>query len=177
MDILEVDNLTVEYPVRTVLTRRTIGKVHAVRGVSFSVKRGETLAVVGESGSGKTTMGKAVARLTAAKADRLQFDGEDLLSASGSSLRSLRQRLQMVFQNPYTSLDRSYSIRRIIEEPLKLHSGDSKFERSRRVNELLELVALRHELGERYLANLSGGQRQRVCHCSGTCASAPTNNL
>jgi oligopeptide/dipeptide ABC transporter ATP-binding protein len=143
--------------------RRTIGHVRAVDGVDLEMHRGETLGLVGESGSGKSTLGLALLRLVEPTGGRIEFDGTDVTSLSRRSLRALRRRIAMIFQDPYASLDPRQSIAGTIAEPLeihRLHPGRSA--RARRIGELLEMVGLSPELSDRRPHELSGGQRQRV---------------
>ena len=136
--------------------------VRAVDGVSFTVQRGETLALVGESGSGKSTTARLVLRLIEPSAGRIRFDGQDITAASQRSLRPLRQRMQMVFQDPFASLDPRLTVRQTLEEPLIVHRIGNAAERRGRVDELLGLVGLGPHHAERYTHAFSGGQRQRV---------------
>jgi peptide/nickel transport system ATP-binding protein len=129
--------------------------------VSFAIARGETFALVGESGSGKSTTARLVARLETATAGRVELEGQDYTRARGETLRQLRRRLQLVYQNPYASLDPRFTIADAVDEPLRAF-GTPRAERSRRVAELLDLVALPAAFLERRPAELSGGQRQRV---------------
>lgn len=133
----------------------------AVDDVSFSIDRGETLGIVGESGSGKTTLGKMLACLLPPTSGTLRFDDQDLLALSAPELRAQRRRFQMIFQDPYASLNPRLSVRRIIEEPLRTH-GVRKAERQRRLTELLDAVGLPASALLRYPHEFSGGQRQRI---------------
>jgi oligopeptide transport system ATP-binding protein len=136
--------------------------VRAVDGVSFTVLRGETLALVGESGSGKSTTARLVLRLIEPSAGRILFEGRDLTAASQRALRPLRQRMQMVFQDPFASLDPRLTVRQTLEEPLIVHGIGNAAERRARVDEMLGLVGLGAHHAERYTHAFSGGQRQRV---------------
>jgi peptide/nickel transport system ATP-binding protein/oligopeptide transport system ATP-binding protein len=143
--------------------RRTIGHVRAVDGVDLEVHRGETLGLVGESGSGKSTLGLALLRLVEPTGGRIEFDGTDVTALSRRSLRALRRRIAMIFQDPYASLNPRQSIADTIAEPLEIHGlHPGRGARARRVAELLEMVGLASELGNRRPHELSGGQRQRV---------------
>ena len=142
--------------------RRRHATLHALAGVDLSVARGECVALVGESGSGKTTLGRCALRLIEPTGGRIVFDGEDLMALSGDALRRRRRRFQMVFQDPYASLDPRQRIGSVVAEPLEVHSALGHRERAARVSELLALVGLAPELAGRYPHELSGGQRQRV---------------
>jgi oligopeptide transport system ATP-binding protein len=157
--LLEVSGLVKHYPVtRGILFRKQIGTVKAVDGISFSVDRGETLALVGESGCGKSTTARAVLRLVEPTAGSVRFDGEELTEASTERLRQLRREMQIVFQDPYASLNPRMPVRTILTEPYKIHGIDP----GDRVAELLSLVGLAPEHEGRYPHEFSGGQRQRV---------------
>jgi len=160
--LLSVQNLVKHYPVRSkgVLRRRN-GDVHAVCDISFDLHRGETLGLVGESGCGKSTTGRAVLNLQPPTAGKVLFDGEELASVGPARMRKLRQRLQIVFQDPYASLDPRMTVNDAIAEPLRIH-GRYDAEGPARVRELLGTVGLNPEHGNRYPHEFSGGQRQRV---------------
>jgi oligopeptide/dipeptide ABC transporter ATP-binding protein len=145
------------------LSGRTARSVHAVRGVSFSIARGQTLALVGESGSGKTTTGRAILRLVEATRGQITFDGIDVRTASAGQLRRLRERIQIVFQDPYSSLNPRITVADTLEEVLLVHGiGRTGSQRRDRVAALLADVGLGSEHAGRYPHELSGGQRQRV---------------
>jgi len=157
--LLEVTELVKHFPVtQGILFRHQIGTVKAVDGISFSVDRGETLALVGESGCGKSTTARAVLRLLEPTAGSVLFDGEELTEASTERLRELRREMQIVFQDPYASLNPRMPVRTILTEPYKIHGIDP----GDRVAELLSLVGLAPEHEGRYPHEFSGGQRQRV---------------
>lgn len=144
------------------LLRRRKQTVTAVRDVSFTVARGECLAVVGESGAGKSTVGRMVLRLIRPDTGRVVFDGVDVLGLPGREMRRLRQRMQMIFQDPYSSLDPRMNIADAVAEPLLVHTDLDRAARARRAAELLERVGIGQEYLHRYPAELSGGQLQRV---------------
>ncbi len=160
--LLEVTALKKHFPVRRGAMQREAGAVHAVDGVSFRLDRGETLGLVGESGSGKTTVARAVLRLTPPTAGRVVFDGVDLGQATAADLRALRPRMQMIFQDSYSSLNPRLSVGRSIAEPLLEHTTLSRAERGERVAELMNLVGLDPALAARMPHEFSGGQRQRI---------------
>jgi peptide/nickel transport system ATP-binding protein len=153
--ILEVQDLVKHFPVKG-------GRIHAVNGVSFRQARGETIGIVGESGCGKSTLARTVLRLIEPTSGQLLFDGEDLLRLPPRTLRRRRRDMQIVFQDPYASLDPRVRIGASIEEPLAIHRFGGRAERARRVAELLELVGLGAEAASRYPHEFSGGQRQRI---------------
>ncbi|WP_033295497.1 ABC transporter ATP-binding protein [Amycolatopsis jejuensis] len=161
MTALDVRDLEKDYPVRTGLLRRRTGSVHAVSGVGFTVDRGRTLGLVGETGCGKSTLASCLVRLIEPTAGTVLLDGEDFTALAPEALRTARRRIQMVFQDPYASLNPRMTIRAIISEALeihRLHRGN----RERRVSELLELVGLDPADANRFPTEFSGGQRQRV---------------
>lgn len=161
--LLEIAGLRKEFPVRRGLLGRLLGTVRAVDGVDLAVSRGECLALVGESGSGKTTIARCALRLVEPTAGSVRFDGEDLLALRPRELRRRRRRFQMVFQDPYGSLNPRQRIGSVVGEPLEVHeSGLSRREREERVRELLGTVGLPPEMTGRWPHELSGGQRQRV---------------
>jgi oligopeptide transport system ATP-binding protein len=162
--LVQVDALKVYFPIKEgIILERHIGDVRAVDDVSFVLRRGETLGLVGESGCGKTTTGRAVMRLYDATAGRIHFDGVDVTAIKGEALRRMRRRMQMIFQDPYASLDPRMTVNGIVAEPLEVHGeGGSSQERRDRVGGLLATVGLDPEYGVRYPHEFSGGQRQRI---------------
>lgn len=155
--VLRVDNLVKHFPIR-----RSSKVVHAVNGVSFAIGRGETLGLVGESGSGKTTVGRCILRLIEPTSGQIVFNGVELTSLTKKTLRRLRGSIQMVFQEPYESLDPRVTCQAIIEENLELSGASAGRERRERVGEMLELVKLPARLANRYPHELTGGEQQRL---------------
>ncbi len=160
--LLTVTNLAKYFPIRTGVFRRVTGQVKAVDGVSFTVNPGETLALVGESGCGKTTTGRALLRLIEPTSGSVEFDGVNVLALKGEALRKLRRRMQIVFQDPYGSLNPRMTIGAAIREGLIVHKLAEGAAATTRVRSLLEEVGLRPEYATRYPHEFSGGQRQRV---------------
>ncbi|GAA2848985.1 dipeptide ABC transporter ATP-binding protein [Pseudonocardia halophobica] len=161
--LLEVSGLTKHFPVRGGVLQRTKARVRAVDGLDFTVRRGETLGLVGESGSGKSTTGRLVLRLIEPTAGRVVFDGVDVLKLGRGAMRDMRSRMQMIFQDPYSSLDPQATVADSIGEPLSVHEGLRGAKRDGRVVELLERVGLKPQHLHRYPYEFSGGQRQRIC--------------
>ncbi|MBO8178619.1 MAG: dipeptide ABC transporter ATP-binding protein [Bacillus sp. (in: Bacteria)] len=160
--LLEIKDLKKHFPITGGIFGKTIGHVKAVDGVSFSVKKGETLGIVGESGCGKSTTGRMLMRLIEPTAGEIIFDGKDLMKLSKKDMRATRRDLQMVFQDPFASLNPRHTVEKILEEPLIVHGiGDEK-ERKKKVRELLEVVGLSSYHAKRYPHQFSGGQRQRI---------------
>lgn len=160
--LLEARDLRVHYPVRGGIFGRTIGAVRAVDGVSLSVTAGETLGLVGESGCGKSTLGRAITRLEEPTSGRVLFEGQDLANATKEDLFRLRREMQIIFQDPYASLNPRMTVGEIVREPLLVHRAGSKAEQLERVRSLLETVGLTGEMLDRYPSEFSGGQRQRI---------------
>jgi oligopeptide transport system ATP-binding protein len=160
--LLEVRDLKKHFPIRGGLLSRTIGWVRAVDGVSFDVKKGETLGLVGESGCGKTTTGRAVLRLIEPTSGSVRFQGQDILKLNKAEMRKLRREMQIIFQDPFGSLNPRMSVGEIIGEPLLIHRVGNRQEREKRVRELLEVVGLASYHARRYPHEFSGGQRQRI---------------
>ncbi len=160
--LLEVQGLKKYYPLRGGILGGKIGDVRAVDGVSFTVKRGKTLGLVGESGCGKSTLGRTVLRLEDLTEGRILFEGADLAHASGPELFRLRRDLQIIFQDPYSSLNPRMTVGEIVREPLLVHRMGTRAEQIESVRALLETVGLGSETLERYPHEFSGGQRQRI---------------
>jgi peptide/nickel transport system ATP-binding protein len=162
--LLDVQNLKVHFPIRKGLLRRTVGHVKAVDDISFRVYRGQTLGLVGESGCGKTTTGRAIIRLVEPTAGKVIFEGVDVASLSSHQLRQMRRKLQIIFQDPYGSLNPRMTVEAALVEPMKIHGiGTSKQDRLDRAVALLEEVDLEPRFLRRYPHEFSGGQRQRIC--------------
>ena len=162
--LVEVEGLKVWFPIRSgVVLDRHVGDVRAVDDVTFQIHRGETLGLVGESGSGKSTIGRALLRLYKPTAGRIVFDGHDITNLGERELRPLRRRMQMVFQDPFASLNPRHSVGRIVGEPLRVHGLVSgRRSTAHRVRELLQVVGLPGDAATRYPHEFSGGQRQRI---------------
>ncbi|EFH89770.1 ABC transporter ATP-binding protein [Ktedonobacter racemifer] len=161
--LLEVQGLKTYFPLtRGLVFQRKIGDIRAVDDVSFSIVRGQTLGLVGESGSGKTTIARTLVRLYKPTAGQIIFDGQNLASLEGEELRKVRQRIQMVFQDPYASLNPRFTIGSLIGEPMHIHGVAEGRDVHERVLELLRVVGLRPEYYDRYPHEFSGGQRQRI---------------
>ena len=161
--ILEIKGLKKHFPIKTGFFNKVTGHVRAVDGVDFQVMPGETLGIVGESGCGKSTTGRTILRLLDPSAGEVLFNGKDLAKLSKEEMRRMRKDIQMVFQDPYASLNPRKTIRQILLEPLKVHGiGSSRGERMKRVEEIIEVVGLRKEHLDRHPHDFSGGQRQRI---------------
>jgi oligopeptide/dipeptide ABC transporter ATP-binding protein len=159
--ILSIKNLSKDYTLSGGFSRRSKDVVHAVENISLEIAEGETLGIVGESGCGKSTLGRMIVRLEDPTAGSILFEGKDLAKESNRALRSIRKRLQMIFQDPYASLNPRRQIGKIVEEPLRIH-GMGKSERRTLALELLKKVGLDENSYEKYPHEFSGGQRQRV---------------
>jgi oligopeptide transport system ATP-binding protein len=160
--LLHVQDLKMHFPIYKGLLRRQVGAVHAVDGISFDVHRGETLGLVGESGCGKSTTGRAILQLYTPTSGEVDFEGVDIIKLKGEELRHTRRKMQMIFQDPYASLNPRMSIGEIVGEPLIVHNIASGKEVDDRVAHLLELVKLNPAFATRYPHEFSGGQRQRI---------------
>jgi peptide/nickel transport system ATP-binding protein/oligopeptide transport system ATP-binding protein len=161
--LLEVTDLIKHYPVRSGVLRRAVGTVHAVDGVSFALGVSETLGLVGESGCGKSTVARSVLRLVEPTSGRIQLDGRDITHLRKSELRPVRQSMQIVFQDPFASLNPRMTAGDIVGEPLSVHGLASGRDKQARVAELFQKVGLRADQMKNYPHQFSGGQRQRIC--------------
>ena len=161
--LVQVEDLKVWFPIKSgVVLDRHVGDVKAVDGVTLDIERGETLGLVGESGCGKSTVGRALLRLYDPTAGRIIFDGTDITHLKENELRPLRRRMQMVFQDPYASLNPRHSVGRMVAEPLRVHGLSKGKDAQKRVRELLQIVGLPADAASRYPHEFSGGQRQRI---------------
>lgn len=163
-NILEVKDLQVHFPVTEGLLKRRVGSIAAVNGVSFHIKRGETFSLVGESGCGKSTTALSVLKMQSVTGGQIIFDGENITQHSPGQMRRIRQKMQMVYQDPFGSLNPRMKIGSIIGEPLRVHglAGD-KEQYHARISSLMKTVGLLEDMAERYPHEFSGGQRQRIC--------------
>jgi oligopeptide/dipeptide ABC transporter ATP-binding protein len=160
--LVEVRDLVKHFPVRGGVLQRTIGQVQAVDGVTFDIRRGETLGLVGESGCGKTTVGRLVLRLIEPTAGTVRFDGVDLTALKGAALKPYRRRMQIIFQDPYASLDPRTPVGDSIGEGLRIHDLGTPAERRAKVTRMMDMVGLQAYHARRYPHEFSGGQRQRI---------------
>ena len=161
--LVELEDVRVWFPIKSgIVLDRHVGDIRAVDGVSLVIERGETLGLVGESGCGKSTLGRTILRLYKPTGGRVVFDGQDITSLSDHELQPIRRRMQMVFQDPYASLNPRQSVGRIVGEPLRVHGTATRPEVGTRVHELLEVVGLPADAANRYPHEFSGGQRQRI---------------
>jgi oligopeptide transport system ATP-binding protein len=162
-NLVEVRNLKKYFPItRGMFVQRDVGAVRAVDGLSFDIRDGETLGLVGESGCGKSTTGRTILQLHKATEGKVRFEGKELTELSGDDLRLARRDFQMIFQDPYASLNPRLTVESIIAEPLEVHNMGNGKERHERVKELMELVGLNPSMNNRYPHEFSGGQRQRI---------------
>lgn len=160
--LLRVDNLVKHFPIMAGIFQSQVGVVHAVDGISFNIRRGETFGLVGESGCGKSTAGRAILQLHHPTSGKVYFNDVDLVSMKSEELRKMRQRMQMIFQDPYASLNPRMIIRDIVGEPLVVHGATVNQEFKEKVDQLLETVRLNSGFASRYPHEFSGGQRQRI---------------
>ena len=160
--LVEAENLKVYFPIYAGILQRKVGDVRAVDDVTFEIRRGETLGLVGESGCGKSTTGRALIRLREATGGSVRFDGKDLSGMSREELRRMRRRMQIIFQDPYSSLNPRMTVGSIVAEPIETHKLARGAEKAERVRELLRLVGLNPQFTNRYPHEFSGGQRQRI---------------
>ena len=161
-DLVVVHNLKKYFPIKRGVFQRVVGYVQAVDGVSFEVKRGETLGLVGESGCGKSTTGKAILQLDRPTAGEVVLDGQDLVKLKGEKLRQMRRQMQIIFQDPFASLNPRMTVGQIVAEPLEVFGMSKGKEQEARVKELLKMVGLNPTFVTRYPHEFSGGQRQRI---------------
>ena len=160
--LLHVEDLKMHFPIYRGVFQRQVGAVRAVDGVSFDVKRGETLGLVGESGCGKSTTGRTILQLYKPTSGNVEFDGTNLVTLKGEQMRQMRRKMQMIFQDPYASLNPRMTVAQLVGEPLMVHSVATGAEITERVQHLLELVNLNPAFASRYPHEFSGGQRQRI---------------
>lgn len=160
--ILHVEDLKMHFPIKRGVIQRTVGYVHAVDGITFDIYQGETLGLVGESGCGKTTAGRTILQLYKATSGSVIFQGKDLVQLKSEEMRQTRRKIQMIFQDPYASLNPRMTVEEIIGEPLLVHNIENGKEIREHVKDLLELVGLNPAYVDRYPHEFSGGQRQRI---------------
>jgi oligopeptide transport system ATP-binding protein len=160
--LLKVEDLKMYFPIYRGVIQRQVGAVHAVDGISFDIRRGETLGLVGESGCGKSTTGRTILQLYKPTSGDVHFEGIDLVRLKGEELRKMRRKMQMIFQDPYASLNPRMTVADIVGEPLMVHNVANAQEIKERVEHLLEVVKLSPSFADRYPHEFSGGQRQRI---------------
>ncbi|KQL53829.1 dipeptide/oligopeptide/nickel ABC transporter ATP-binding protein [Heyndrickxia shackletonii] len=160
--LIKIENLKKSFPIQGGVFGKKVGEVKAVDDISFFIQKGETLGLVGESGCGKSTTGRMILRLLEPTSGKISFEGKDITSFSHTELRKIRSQMQMIFQDPFASLNPRHTVEKILEEPLIVHGVKDKKARKRKVKELLEIVGLNESHLKRYPHQFSGGQRQRI---------------
>ncbi len=161
--LLRIENLQMHFPVtQGIVLQKQVGVIKAVDGLNFTIKRGETLGLVGESGCGKSTTGRAILQLSRPTAGKVYFENIDLTQLATEDLRQIRRRMQMIFQDPYASLNPRMTVGKIVDEPLEIFGFADKKQRQEKVKELLEIVGMNPQFINRYPHEFSGGQRQRI---------------
>ena len=160
--LIELENIKKYFPIRGGIISKVVSSVHAVDGVTFNIRKGETFGLVGESGCGKTTAGLSILNLLKPTSGKIYFQGRDILGMSQNEMKEIRRRMQIIFQDPYSSLNPKLKVRDIIGEPLIIHNACNRYERRDVVRYLSEKVGLSPEHANRYPHELSGGERQRV---------------
>jgi len=177
MALLEVRNLVKHFPVHGGILNREIGRVHAVNGVSFDIEKGEIVGIVGESGCGKSTLGKALMRLHEPTSGSVRFDGKELIGLDHKALMPFRRRMQIIFQDPYSSLNPRLTIRGLLKEAVKFHGIKPADEIEDYIQELIRTVGLRPDSAGKFPHEFSGGQRQRIGIARALCVQPEVLNL